>query len=110
MMVSRVAYVLCLAACIFGTILIFVTVRGKEVVKEEVSFEFDLESDFSYKYFDLMEKERMRDLSTFESRKNLLDEVCKKYKDPFRPENRALYHSHPPLNHFSFFRYMDHPI
>jgi len=105
-MAARVAYVLCLAAVIFAMILIAITVRQKNVVvEEEISFEFDLESDFSYKYFDMMEKERQRDVSTFEARKSLLDDVCDKYKDPFRPENRALYYTYPPMNHFSFFQY-----
>jgi len=101
-----VAYVLCLAAIIFATILVAITVRQKNVeVEEEISFEFDLESDISYKYFDMMEKERQRDVSTFEARKSLLDDVCDKYRDPFRPENRALYYTYPPMNHFSFFQY-----
>jgi len=104
-MAARVAYVLCLAALIFGMVLVVITLRQKTVVEEEISFEFDLESDFSYKYFDMMEKERQRDVSTFEARKALLDDVCEKYTDPFRPENRALYHTHPPMNHFSFFQY-----
>ena len=104
-MAARVVYILCLAAVIMATMLVVVMVRQREVVEEEISFEFDLESDFSYKYFDMMEKERMRDVSTFESRRSLLNDVCEKYKDPFRPENRALYHTHPPMNHFSFFRY-----
>merc|ERR1712106_451642 len=104
-MAARVAYVLCLAALIFGMVLVVITLRQKTVVEEEISIEFDLESDFSYKYFDMMEKERQRDVSTFEARKGLLDDVCEKYTDPFRPENRALYHTHPPMNHFSFFQY-----
>jgi len=105
-MAARVAYVLCLAAIIFATILVAITVRQKNVeVEEEISFEFDLESDISYKYFDMMEKERQRDVSTFEARKSLLDDVCDKYRDPFRPENRALYYTYPPMNHFSFFQY-----
>jgi len=105
-MAARVAYVLCLAAIIFAMILVAITVREKNVeVEEEISFEFDLESDISYKYFDMMEKERQRDVSTFEARKSLLDDVCDKYRDPFRPENRALYYTYPPMNHFSFFQY-----
>eukprot|EP00090_Calanus_glacialis_P030885 TRINITY_DN5029_c0_g1_i1.p1 TRINITY_DN5029_c0_g1~~TRINITY_DN5029_c0_g1_i1.p1 ORF type:complete len:377 (-),score=107.87 TRINITY_DN5029_c0_g1_i1:297-1427(-) len=104
-MAARVVYILCLTAVIMATMLVVVMVRQREVVEEEIGFEFDLESDFSYKYFDMMEKERMRDVSTFESRRSLLNDVCEKYKDPFRPENRALYHTHPPMNHFSFFRY-----
>jgi len=57
-MAARVAYVLCLTAVIFAMILVAITVRQKNVVvEEEISFEFDLESDFSYKYFDMMEKE-----------------------------------------------------
>ena len=104
-MAARVVYILCLTAVIMATMLVVVMVRQREVVEEEIGFEFDLESDFSYKYFDMMEKEQMRDVSTFESRRSLLNDVCEKYKDPFRPENRALYHTHPPMNHFSFFRY-----
>jgi len=105
-MAARVAYVLCLAAIIFAMILVAITVRQKNVEgEEEISFEFDLESDISYKYFDMMEKERQRDVSTFEARKSLLDDVCDKYRDPFRPENRALYYTYPPMNHFSFFQY-----
>ena len=104
-MAARVVYILCLTSVIMATMLVVVMVRQREVVEEEISFEFDLESDFSYKYFDMMEKEQMRDVSTFESRRSLLNDVCEKYKDPFRPENRALYHTHPPMNHFSFFRY-----
>ena len=104
-MAARVVYVLCLAAIFFAIVLVTITFQQKEEVMQEVSFEFDLESDFSYKYFDMMEKERMRDVSTFELRKELLDSVCEKYKDPFRPENRALYHTQPPMNHFQFFKY-----
>jgi len=103
-MVTKVVFAFCLAAILFALVLVTMNFRRKVVI-EETNFEFDLESDFSYKYFDLMEKDRKRDISTFKSRKELLDTVCDKYKDPFRPENRALYHTHPPLNHFSYFQY-----
>jgi len=103
-MVTKVVFAFCLAAILFALVLVTMNFRRKVVI-EETNFEFDLESDFSYKYFDLMEKDRKRDVSTFKSRKELLDTVCDKYKDPFRPENRALYHTHPPLNHFSYFQY-----
>ena len=101
-MAARVVFFLFLAAILFAIVLVTITFQEKKEVVQQVSFEFDLESDFSYKYFDMMEKERMRDVSTFESRKELLDSVCEKYKDPFRQENRALYHTQPSMNHFAF--------
>ena len=43
-----------------------------------------LEDDITYKYFDIIEKDLLRDTSTFESRSQLMKDVCEKYRDPFR--------------------------
>ena len=66
---------------------------------------FDLQADFAYKYFDLVEADLLRDTGTFSAREKLLESVCRKYRDPFRPESRGLHRSWPPLNHFTFFRH-----
>ena len=76
--------------------------RGGVVVAVLDVDKYDLSSDFAYKYFDIIEKELLRDTGSFKARSELLNDVCEKYKDPFRVENRGLYHSHPPMNHFTF--------
>ena len=43
-----------------------------------------LVDDIEYKYFDTIESDLMRDTENFESRSELMREVCQKYKDPFR--------------------------
>ena len=43
-----------------------------------------LEDDITYKYFDVIEKDLLRDTSNFESRSKLMKDVCEKYRDPFR--------------------------
>ena len=79
-----------------------------------------LEDDITFKYFDIIEKDLLRDTSNFESRSKLMKDVCDKYRDPFRcvqrtfqisekniffrPENRGLHQSWPALSHFTFFK------
>ena len=43
-----------------------------------------LEDDITFKYFDIIEKDLLRDTSNFESRSKLMKDVCDKYRDPFR--------------------------
>lgn len=76
--------------------------RGGVVVAVVDVDKYDLDSDFTYKYFDIVEKELLRDTGSFKARAELLNDVCEKYRDPFRVENRGLYHSHAPMNHFTF--------
>jgi len=66
--------------------------------------QLNLEDDITYKYFDIIEKDLLRDTSSFESRSKLMKDVCEKYRDPFRPENRGLHQSWPALSHFTFFK------
>jgi hypothetical protein len=63
---------------------------------------YDLQADFSYRYFDLVEQDLLRNVSTFEQRGSLVEEVCAKYSDPFRPESRGLHESWPPADCFQF--------
>ena len=46
--------------------------------------QLNLEDDITYKYFDIIEKDLLRDTSSFESRSKLMKDVCGKYRDPFR--------------------------
>ena len=46
--------------------------------------QLNLEDDITYKYFDIIEKDLLRDTSSFESRSKLMEDVCEKYRDPFR--------------------------
>ena len=107
-MVGRGLLLLLLLLLLLGALVFSLLgrIRGQEVeqgitVAEEL---FDLNSDFSYKYFDLLEKNLLRDTSTFAARSSLLDSVCTKYRDPFRPEHRGLHASWPPMSKFSFFQ------
>ena len=48
-----------------------------------------LEDDITFKYFDIIEKDLLRDTSNFESRSKLMKDVCDKYRDPFRCVQRT---------------------
>ena len=54
----------------------------------EINSEIDeydsLENDILYKYRLHLENSNARPIKLMSQRKNLLDEICEKYKDPFR--------------------------
>ena len=51
---------------------------------DDIPGQLNLEDDITYKYFDIIEKDLLRDTSSFESRSQLLKDVCDRYRDPFR--------------------------
>jgi len=65
----------------------------------------ELENDILFKYYHLLENDRARTLNTFRKRKQLIEETCNRYSDPFRVEQRGLHKTYPPLQHFSYFNF-----
>lgn len=65
------------------TVCIFIVNYGKIINSD--SDEYDrLEDDILYKYRLHLENSNARPIRLMSQRKNLLDDICKKYDDPFR--------------------------
>ena len=112
--------------CLFLSLLITVIivcvliVKYVDFIQDDISDYDSLENDVLYKYRIHLENSNNRPIRLMSQRKNLLDDICKKYEDPFRlkikqsffkhktnkyasrVEHRGLYRTYPPVNHFSY--------
>jgi len=77
-------------------------VKYVDVIQDDIDDYDSLENDILYKYRIHLENSNNRPIRLMSQRKNLLDDICKKYEDPFRVEHRGLYRTYPPVNHFSY--------
>ena len=89
-LISDTHNMLQLKHCLFLSLLLTVIIVCVFVVKyvddiEDDIDEYDsLENDILYKYRIHLENSNNRPIRLMSQRKNLLDDICKKYEDPFR--------------------------
>ena len=76
----------CLGLCILIAVIIVCVfiVNYVDDIKSEIDEYDSLENDVLYKYRLHLENSNARPIKLMSQRKNLLDEICEKYEDPFR--------------------------
>ena len=76
----------CIVISILSAVIIVCVfiVNYVDVIKSDFEEYDSLENDILYKYRLHLENSNARPIRLMSQRKNLLDDLCKKYEDPFR--------------------------